>query len=242
MKLILILLTLSTPIFAKNKYDLGIGVGVSFANNYVGNESKPHAEHGKFGAHFFPAVSFSYKGFSVRGLGGEYSFLGRRSLYDFKLNFRYFGPNYKNQYISKRSPSIFGGASIRALFFNLRFNTDLTSKSNGAIWDAFAMVPIKITKNWIVLPKVGIEQFSENFANYYYGVNPTEAVEFSAYSFDEGTDLVPFISMINVFIPTDWMKLRLILTYRNLPDDITASPLINGNDQFSAVFISIFSF
>ena len=242
MKLILILLILSTPVLAKNKYNFGLGLGVSVANNFVGNKANPHFKHGKLGGTFFPAVAFSYKGFAVRGLGGEYSVFGRRSMYDFKFNFRYFGPKYENDHIAKRSPSIFGGASVRAYFFNLRFNTDLSSKSNGAIWDFFAMLPVKVSKKWVILPKVGVEQFSENFANYYYGVNPTEAVEFSAYSFKQETDLVPFASMINLFFPTDWLALRLILTYRNLPADVTASPLINGNDQFSTVFMSIYRF
>jgi outer membrane scaffolding protein for murein synthesis (MipA/OmpV family) len=242
MKILLILLTLISPALAKNKYKFGIGAGVSYANNFVGNKTSSLAKNGKYGANVFPALSFEYKGFAIRGIGAQYSFFGRRNLFDFKLNVRYFGPKYENDYIAKRSPSIFGGATLRLFLFNFRYNTDLSSKSNGAIFDAFAMVPIRLHKKLLVLPKIGAEKFSENFLNYYYSVNAQEAVEFSAYNFKSSSDLVPLISLTSIYFPTESIALRLILTYRSLTPEITASPLINGNDQFSTVFMSIFTF
>ena len=239
MKILLLLLIFITPALAKNKFNFGVGAGISYANNFVKNDSSKKIKNGKYGGTAFPAISFEYGKFAIRGLGARYSFFGNKSLFNFKLNLRYFGPEYVNQYVSKRAPSFFGGASIRLLILNLRYNTDISSKSNGSIFDAYLMFPFKLTNWWIFMPRIGVEKFSENFMNHYYGIAPHEAVEFSPYSFSESTSMVPAITLGNMFLPTDWLAIRFMLTYRNLPPEVTNSPIVNGNDQFSSVFLFV---
>jgi outer membrane scaffolding protein for murein synthesis (MipA/OmpV family) len=241
MKLLIILFTLSTSALAKDM-KFGIGAGVSYANNFVGNETSKVAKNGKFGMNAFPTLSFQYKNFAIRGTSAEYSFFGRRTLFDMKLNVRYFGPKYENQYVTKRSPGFFAGGSLRFFIFNFRYNTDISSKSNGGVFDAFAMIPIPLSKKVILLPKIGVEKFSENFMNYYYGIAPHEAVEFSSYQFDKATDLIPLASLGIMYLPAKWLTLRLIVTYRNLAPEVTRSPIVNGDDQVSSVFMFVTNF
>ncbi len=241
MKLLIILFTLSTSILARD-YMIGVGAGVAYANNFVGNKISKVAKNGKYGVNAFPALSFQYKKFAIRGLDAQYSFFDRRNLFDIKLNIRYFGPNYDNEYVDKRTSSFFGGATFRFFLFNFRYNTDISGKSNGAIFDAFALVPIPLSKKWILLPKIGVEKFNKNFMNYYYGIKTHEAVDFSTYQFDEGTDFIPLASLGVMYLPTKWLTLRAILTYRNLTPEVAQSPIVNGDDQFSGVFMFITSF
>lgn len=237
----ILLFIISLEIFgAKSRYSLGIGV--THSNNYIGNETSRVFTNGKYGASIFPAISLKMGKLTFNGLGAKYDFLGRKSPVDVSFNMRYFGPSYKNLTISKRSPSFFAGPSLRLLFLNIRYNTDLSSKSNGAVLDSFIMYPLVLKKSWILLPKIGLEHFSENFINYYYGVSSNEAVIFPQYSANKSFSLTRLYSIGNVIKLNESLTLRLILTYRKLSEQIANSPIVNGDDQFSTVSMLLYNF
>lgn len=106
-------------------------------------------------------------------------------------------------------------------------------------------VRLSIAKHWSsgkhhVIGSLGAVWQSEEVINYYYGVTPPEADERGTYTADAAITGIARIDW-NYELTERW-DLRFLASYRRLPDEIAASPLINDNKVITVFVGGVYHF
>jgi outer membrane protein len=104
---------------------------------------------------------------------------------------------------------------------------------------------ISLGKYWAsgrhhVSASVGAIWQSSEIINYYYGVTSAEADENGPYSTDAAW--TPLVSVDWNYQLTERWDVRLLANYRQLPDEIAASPLINDNKVITVFIGGVYHF
>lgn len=104
---------------------------------------------------------------------------------------------------------------------------------------------LSIARHWShgkhhLVGSLGAVWQSEEVINYYYGVTPPEADERGTYSADAAVSGIARIDW-NYELTERW-DLRFLASYRRLPDEIAASPLINDNKVITVFFGGVYHF
>ena len=104
---------------------------------------------------------------------------------------------------------------------------------------------ISLGKYWAsgrhhVSTSVGAIWQSSEIINYYYGVTPPEADERGPYTTDAAW--TPLVSVDWNYQLTERWDVRFLANYRQLPDEIAASPLINDNKVITVFIGGVYHF
>lgn len=104
---------------------------------------------------------------------------------------------------------------------------------------------IAFAKHWAqgrhhFITSVGAVWQSSEVTNYYYGVTQAEADARSAYATDAAISAIARVDW-NYQLTKRW-DLRLLASYRQLPDEISASPLINDNKVITVFLGGVYHF
>ncbi|WP_039916090.1 MipA/OmpV family protein [Cellvibrio mixtus] len=104
---------------------------------------------------------------------------------------------------------------------------------------------LSVAKHWVsgkhhVIGSLGAVWQSEEVVNYYYGVTPPEADSRGTYVADAAISGIARIDW-NYELTERW-DLRFLASYRQLPDEISASPLINDNKVITVFFGGVYHF
>lgn len=106
-------------------------------------------------------------------------------------------------------------------------------------------VRVALAKNWVsgrhrILTSIGAIWQSSEVVNYYYGVTAPEADLRGTYSADAA--LTPIARLDWNYQLTERWDLRFLANYRQLPDEIAASPLINDNKVITVFIGGVYHF
>ncbi len=104
---------------------------------------------------------------------------------------------------------------------------------------------LSIAKHWMSgkhhwVGSLGAVWQSSNTVNYYYGVTPPEADQRGTYVADAAVSGIARFDW-NYKLTERW-DLRLLASYRQLPDEISASPLINDNKVITVFVGGVYHF
>lgn len=104
---------------------------------------------------------------------------------------------------------------------------------------------VSLAKHWAsgkhhVITSLGAVWQSSEVVNYYYGLTPTEADARGPYTADAAVSALVRLDW-NYELTERW-DLRLLASYRQLPDDISASPLINDNKVITVFVGGVYHF
>jgi outer membrane protein len=106
-------------------------------------------------------------------------------------------------------------------------------------------VRVALAKNWAtgrhrILTSVGAIWQSSDVVNYYYGVTLPEADLRGTYASDAA--VTPIARFDWTYQLTERWDLRFLANYRQLPDEIAASPLINDNKVITVFIGGVYHF
>lgn len=123
--------------------------------------------------------------------------------------------------------------------FQLQYVSDFTGIHQGD------EVRVALAKHWAtgrhrISTSVGAIWQSSEVVNYYYGVTLPEADLRGTYSADAA--LTPIIRLDWNYQLTERWDLRFLANYRQLPDEISASPLINDNKVITVFIGGVYHF
>jgi outer membrane protein len=123
--------------------------------------------------------------------------------------------------------------------FQLQYVSDFTGVHHGD------EVRIALAKKWAhgrhrVSASVGALWQSSEVVNYYYGVTSLEADLRGTYSADAA--VTPIVRLDWNYQLTERWDLRFLANYRQLPDEISASPLINDNKVITVFIGGVYHF
>lgn len=104
---------------------------------------------------------------------------------------------------------------------------------------------LSLAKHWgsgrhHVITSLGAVWQSSEVVNYYYGLNTAEADERGPYAADAAVSALVRLDW-NYELTERW-DLRLLASYRHLPDEISASPLINDNKVITVFVGGVYHF
>ncbi|WP_062058022.1 MipA/OmpV family protein [Cellvibrio sp. OA-2007] len=121
----------------------------------------------------------------------------------------------------------------------LQYVTDFTGIHDGD------EVRLALAKHWAsgrhnVSTSIGVIWQSSEVVNYYYGVTEPEADLRGTYSADAA--LTPVARLDWNYQLTERWDLRFLANYRQLPDEISASPLINDNKVITVFIGGVYHF
>ena len=142
-----------------------------------------------------------------------------------------------------RDPGFHGGLQLQMRFFKGMFTFkalhDVTDESDGAYLDVSYAYPWQVTQKLRLIPQVGFQVLTDDYADHYYGVSAFEASlvsGVSAYSVGESTR--SRLSLIATYDVTPrWQVFGLIRTHF-LDSDIEDSPLV-GSDTDSVYSLAV---
>lgn len=123
--------------------------------------------------------------------------------------------------------------SLAALDIQLQYLREFTGLHHGD------ELRLSIARHWVsgrhhVIGSLGAVWQSSDVVNYYYGVTPAEADARGTYTAGSGVSGIARIDW-NYELTERW-DLRLLTSYRQLPDEISASPLVD-EDKVITVFV-----
>ena len=86
-----------------------------------------------------------------------------------------------------------------------------------------------------IVASTGIKWMDANLSNYLYGVGSDEAMN-GLSQYDTGVSFVPYASLSSFYSLSSNVSLFSTVSYKLLPDNITASPLVkNDNDAYNVI-------
>jgi len=230
------LLSIQSNLFAKDTFSLGFG-SIIRQNNFIKNDEAD----GDVTITNFPAIFWESGNFAMRGYDASYAFVKKSKEFDFGVKIKFAGDKYGNQHIKTRKQSFFGGIYYRLYFLNFTLTHDLKG-SAGVLGDLFVIFPVKLIKGfWTLVPRFGVDFFSAQYVNHYYGISQSEAVEFATYKSSKGA-ANSYISLGNAFKFGDSLSARISLTYKHYGNNIENSPIVKKDDQFYGNVMLLYKF
>lgn len=210
--------------------DLEFSVGIASAlRTNIRRDNNLSNQSGDIAAQFFPGLGFRFKGFSLRGPGLNYqAWSGATEL---NLFTRLGGDNYRTEFMSERRNSFFTGASLRIFFLTLEYSNDITGKSHGAIGGASLGKRFVVNKTWATAFRGGYEFYSENYVDYYYGVQPEETIDFEEYTGEDTYN--PFVAWANFFSISKKWSFNVFTNLRKYSSEVADSPTVRDEYEMS---------
>jgi outer membrane protein len=129
--------------------------------------------------------------------------------------------------------------SLESIDFQFQYLSEFTGLHHGD------EVRLSIAKHWLSgrhhwVGSVGAVWQSSDTLNYYYGVTPPEADTRGTYMADAAVSAIVRLDW-NYELTERW-DLRLLASYRQLPNEISASPLINDNKVITVFVGGVYHF
>ena len=129
--------------------------------------------------------------------------------------------------------------SIHSLDLQVQYLSDFTGVHHGE------EARVSLANHWVtgrhhLIGSVGAVWQSSEVINYYYGVTSAEADARGTYTTDAAISGLVRLDW-NYQLTQDW-DLRLFASYRQLPDEISASPLINDNKVITVFIGGVYHF
>jgi outer membrane protein len=237
-----LLVTFSIPIFALNLEPIDVptglpdhivgdvGIAVYTSNMHIGTEGTQSL--------VLPYGFFDYKrffaridevGFKTFEMGyGYFEVVGKIDLNSYKVRSSFNGTS-----INKSDPIPLGLGTyqetpIGGFFANAYHDF---GKSKGMLYELLYFAEIETYKNIVVYPEVGIERQSNQYANYYYGINSGESnlTGYNPYTAPATNNLIAGF-MLEIPVVDNWY-VNLYGRRKWLGSGINNSPVLNRSFQ-----------
>lgn len=224
----LLMLSLSTQVYAQESYSLGLGIGYQ-QKPYIGDKSD-----------WIPVPHFEYQNGNlfIKGLkAGLYLYNSPMTKFD--AHIRYEALSFKPsdsegalRNLNRRKSTIELGVGFLHTFENQMFvstdlNADILDRSNGVNIDAGLGMIHQINDHFKVIPKIGGIWSSKDHNDYYYGVSRAESDRSGVAAYNPDSSFTPYIGVGTVIDATDNLHIFGGMQFKFLPSEVKNSPMTN---------------
>lgn len=216
----------STAITGAIPLKLSIGAGVAIKNNIRLNNQYRNG-HGDIIFRPIPLLQISYGPVFVGQQGLTVSALGDRmkSLY---LNLNNSGDRYDGIGMESRKNSWFAGVGVKYNKFNLLISRDINGRSKGIKLNGSYAEFYTINKTFFTRSSLGLECFSKNYAEYYYGVRASEAT-ISRAEYHPKAYCVPSMAFFPGYKVNENASVMTGVSLKTIAQQVRHSPTTNDN-------------
>ncbi|MBE0420121.1 MipA/OmpV family protein [Pseudoalteromonas nigrifaciens] len=142
--------------------------------------------------------------------------------------------------LNERKMSLYAGTKVSyaANFgrLNASVTHDILGNGDGAKFKTDYSYPVKLTKELMLAPFVGVEINSSQLSNYYYGVAEGESSTFDAYELSSTVNYN--IGLLATYKINKNLNVNALVKYHQLDADIEDSPIID-TDNLTTAMMSI---
>ncbi|WMS94303.1 MipA/OmpV family protein [Pseudoalteromonas sp. HL-AS2] len=142
--------------------------------------------------------------------------------------------------LNERKMSLYAGTKVSyaANFgrLNASVTHDILGHSDGLKFNGDYNYPVKLTKELMLAPFVGVEINSSQLSNYYYGVAEGESSTFDAYELSSTVNYN--IGLLATYKINKNLNVNALVKYHQLDADIEDSPIID-TDNLTTAMMSI---
>ncbi|OUR95412.1 hypothetical protein A9Q84_16390 [Halobacteriovorax marinus] len=228
MKILVLIITafISSSIFAQSPNESGWYFGGGHMvkkNNRIGNAETDGDKNTK---KFYPYVYYKSEQTVFEGLFFHYDLMKSR-YFGMGPTYQYLGENYTSDLGVEKDSSIWPGAFLRAYIFNVYWYKDVFGESEGTVTDVFSAIPVAVTEEWKLIPRVGVKFYDANYVNYYYGVKAGDSSKLSEYAGGSGSTF--YFSLGNDFQISKNFLTKLSFGYEVSSSSIKDSPTVSSS-------------
>lgn len=150
-----------------------------------------------------------------------------------------------NEGISKRYRTLNAGVDVifptKWFMIGLQFQHDILGINKGWITSLDFRKRISITTKFSLTPGFQVQYFSQNYIDYYYGIDNDE-VRFGRPKYEPSGEFTWGPTMMSMYQLENQWAIMIIGRYAKFDSEIGASPLTKRDDQFSFLFGATKSF
>ena len=213
---------------------ISLGAGAAIKNNIRYHNTYKNSKHDLI-VNAIPLAQISFGPLFIGQQGLTLSLLGNREK-SFYVNFNYYNDRYDGVGMEPRHGSLFFGAGIKYLKFNLLVTKDINARSNGKKVNASYAETYTINNLFFTRSSIGLEYSDKKFANYYYGVNSTEATN-SRPQYHPSSFITPSLSFFPGYKYNENLTFLTGLSVKLLSSQVRNSPTTN-DDHFEVALIT----
>jgi len=221
---------------AESQWSLGAGV-ISTGSPYAGTDSEVLV---------LPMITYEGEKLSFKGFSLDYKLLEDKG-FNWSVILEP-GDNFDTsdsdieaiRALDDRKLSLYAGTQIS---YATRFGKvsasathDVIGHGDGAKFKTNYSYPIKLSKQLMLIPSVGVELNSSNVSNYYYGVTQDESTTYAPYELGSTVNYNAGLFLM-YYINKNW-NVNAMVSYQQLDSDIEDSPIID-TDNTTTVMMSV---
>ena len=226
----------SIAVQAESQFSLGGGV-ISTSSPYAGTDSETL---------FLPIITYEGERLSFRGLSLDYKLVEEQG-FNWSLVLEP-GDNFETsdsdlaaiKALDDRKLSLYAGTQVSytASFGKISASAthDVIGHGDGTKFKTNYSYPIKLSKQLMLVPSVGVELNSSDVSNYYYGVAQGESTTYAPYELSSTVNYNAGLFLM-YYINKNW-NVNAMVNYKLLDSDIEDSPIID-TDSTTTVMMSV---
>ncbi|OIQ49336.1 MltA-interacting protein precursor [Pseudodesulfovibrio hydrargyri] len=225
-------------------YDLSLGAGVKISTSeYKGEDAKVSP---------VPLLNYEGEYLFVHGLTAG-AFLYKDPTNELSVNVSYLSQSFdasenddrRMRLLDDRDSTMMVGAaySLRGDWgqTKLALSADVLDNNNGFVADASYAYPFSLSFLRIK-PFAGVEWTSENYNDYYYGVDSGESSKSGMREYSAGSGFSPYVGLGLKCGLTRDIDISLSTRIKKLSEEITDSPMVDKDATYSFAFGLSYSF
>jgi len=213
----------------EDTFSIGPALEVT-GNNRVNNSAKGYG--GKFYTQWLPTGYLKWGPVMINDKGLQLSIV-QNTPFALYLVGNFQGFIYSTDTIPLKDTSIFAGGGIRIYPLSIYHMQDFERESQGAMTRVQLQYPISL-ENFFVLPTLGYDYYDENFAEYYFGVQTSQATtSMSPYSLVKGSDV--FYNLRIFYTLNESWEIYFMAERRDFSREILNSPTTTTNSMQKTV-------
>lgn len=175
-----------------------------------------------FGLSVIPMIAYRSRTLNILGPRVSYVLFG--SIARLSVNVNMAGDRYKANTIKEKETAVHAGFSLAIPFINLRYEQDLSSRHNSAVYIASLNKRFKFGDSIFARIAIGREFLDQKYTTYYYGVSAEEAGTYQTYRPKREQNTV--INFNGSYSFDEENSIALNITHRRFGSEIANSPTI----------------
>ncbi len=239
-RIIFFLIFLTEPLRAELKditsipLKISLGAGAAFKNNIRYQNTYKNSKDDLI-ISALPLAQISFGPLFIGQQGLTLSLIGNREK-SFYINLNYLTDRYDGEGMEPRHGSLFYGAGIKYLKFNILYSKDASERSNGQKINLSYVETYTINNLFFTRSSVGIEYCDANFADYYFGVNAKEVTN-TRPEYHPSSYFTPNISFFPGYKYNEHLSFLTGVSIKLLSTQVRNSPTTK-DDRFELSLIS----
>lgn len=215
----------SGPTAKDRAWQISLGLGAALKNN-IRIDNNRSGSGGDVIVNVLPLIQLSFGPISLGQQGVNAGVYGNK-LVGVSINFNQAGDRYEGSNMETRNLSWLLGFGFKYYKFSALIAKDVTNRSRGTKLSLHYTESYPLSEKTFTRSSVGLECYSQSFADYYYGVKSNEVTSVRN-EYHPKQYCLPTLSFFPGYKYDDHLNIMTGFSFKALSSQIRKSPTTNG--------------